>query len=141
VIDHEPRFVAEASRSEARMITVARDHQDVDAVGDCLHHFAFDAPTPAERRRVWTAETSGCRGKQIRGFVAGDSVVRTGRSTSCAAATEQTDGRSVSRFGDIRRRDVQQCVLGFRRERGERRVDTTLPRSFDDPDHDAHGHH
>jgi hypothetical protein len=58
VVDDETRFMAEASRSEARMVTIARDHQDVDLLGDCLHHLAFDASAQADQCRVWTPETS-----------------------------------------------------------------------------------
>jgi hypothetical protein len=101
MVDDETRFVAEASRPETRMVTVAGDDQDVDAAGNRLHHFAFDASTSAEQRDVWTAESRGSRGEQIRGFVAGDSRVRLGWSASGGAASEEADGCRACCLGDV----------------------------------------
>jgi hypothetical protein len=83
------------------MVTVARHHEDIDPVGNRLHHLAFDAPTPADQRRIRAAETSGRRGEQIRRFVVSDAIVRAGWSAPGGAASEESDRCRACRLRDV----------------------------------------
>jgi hypothetical protein len=83
------------------MVTVSRDHEDVHTIGDRLHDFAFDAPTPAEQRRIRAAETSRGRGEQVRCFVAGDGLVRLGWPAPGGAASEESDCCRACRLRDV----------------------------------------
>jgi hypothetical protein len=83
------------------MVTVARDHQDVDSASDRLHDLAFDVPSPAEQLRVRATQPSGRRGEQIGRFVPSDNIVRTGWTAAAGAASEEPDGRRIGRLGDV----------------------------------------
>ncbi len=83
------------------MVTVSRNHQDVDPVRDGLHDLAFDVSPPVEQYGIRATETSGRRGEQIRRFVSGDHIVWTSLTAPAGAASEESNGCRIRRLGDL----------------------------------------
>lgn len=141
VVDDEPRGRTQAPRTQTRVVTVARYHQQVDTFSDGADDFALDTSLTMDKLHVLTAETRRRRGEQLRGR-----LFRNGLELALGFAPEkrppeQAGRNRVRRLGDIRWRDVKERDARAWGKALGGCVNAPLPRSFDDPEDDPHGNH
>lgn len=101
VVDYEASGVAQTARTETRAVTVARQHQEINALGDCAEDFALNAPPKMNKLRVLCSELR-CRGLQdLQGLLVRDLFETADRPASAKSPTEQSGGCGLSALAYI----------------------------------------
>ncbi len=123
------------------MVSIARDHQQVDVIGDSSYDFALDSSSKLDQLHALAAEPSGGGGKQQRPGLSRNLLKLGGGFAPAPGPAQQADPSRLGDITDIGGRHVQEgdAAAGGKVLGGH--VKASLPGSLNHPDDGPHGRH